>query len=243
MENRAGRPEVDVGLSVDVEVSVVMGRGLRGKGGAWGGAAVDAAHARGAVGFSAGGQPFVTLYDLESGAIEAMLRYAAPELTSAAVSLAFSPDGALLAELRPEGRCIVWNVEEREHTRLIDLEAPRPGFPVGAHAVAFAPGVGPYLIATTTASLEVWDLDVPERVRQSGAAVGQSLGGPFSLSPDGRVLAGPADGGLGLYYLRTLEPIRTLSSTPVPGVGYQGVFSPNGLRLAVGNLVFTGWGE
>lgn len=209
----------------------------------WTAAAVDAGNTRGAVSFSAAGQPFIALYDLGTGSIEAMLRYAAPGFTEAAASLAFSPDGSLLAELRPEGRCIVWNVEEGKHVRLIDLEPPRPGFPTGATAVAFTRGGGPYLVATTGSSLEVWDLDGPERVRHATGQPGRSIGGAFSISPDGRILATHADGGVGLFYLRTLEHIRTLSAAFSPLTPHVAAFSPDGRRLVITNLVFGSWAE
>ena len=205
-----------------------------------GGVAVDATRGRAAVAFAANGQPFVALYTLADARIEAMLRYAAPGLTSAAAALAFSPDGQLLAELRPEGRTIVWNVAERKHTRLIDLEIDPQGFSNPGVAVAFTAGVGPLLLATTSAWVEIWDLEENKRVRRSEGRALEGFGGRFSLSPDGRIAASLAAGvgGVGLYLVPSLNFVRTLGADLQAGAG-MGVFSADGRRLAVGKYVFT----
>jgi hypothetical protein len=216
----------------------------------WGAAAVDAAHNVGAVSFVAAGQPFVALYDLETAKITGMLRYAQSDHVRAASSLAFSPDGQLLAELRPEGMCIVWNVAERKHTRLIVMEWDPRAFPIAAIQVAFTRGLGPYLILTNQARAEVWDLDVPERVRLSEARSRNGFSDVFNVSPDGRLVAAAAAdiGGLGLYYVDSFEFIRSLVALPV-NVGQvgafrslpYGIFSPDGRKIAAGNLVFSSY--
>lgn len=181
-----------------------------------GGVAVDAARGRAAVAFAANGQPSVALYTLADARIEAMLRYAAP------------------------GRTIVWNVAERKHTRLIDLEIDPQGFSNPGVAVAFTAGVGPLLLATTSAWVEIWDLEENKRVRRSEGRALDGFGGRFSLSPDGRIAASLAAGvgGVGLYLVPSLNFVRTLGADLQAGAG-MGVFSDDGRRLAVGKYVFT----
>lgn len=219
----------------------------------WGPAAVDAEHGRAAVAFSAAGQPFIALYALDTGRIEAMLRYAQTGLATAATGLAFSPDGQLLAEVRDEGMVVVWNVEERKHTRLINLEWDPHGFPIHGQHVEFTRGEGPYLLISHASGAELWDLEKNERLRVVGGLQGRSnLGGFFSLSGDGRIIAayGP-EGGLGLYYLSTFEHIRSLNAPAInistPGSGPQttlyGLFSPSGRRLAIGHVLFASYAE
>lgn len=210
----------------------------------WGAGAIDPASHRGAVAFEAAGQPFVVLYDLETGQIEAMLRFARTGYATAASGLAFSPDGGLLAETRPEGLVIVWNVEERKYTHLIEAEPSGPENRPSAQMAVFTPGEGPFLVVATGAGLEVWNLDTAARLRRGDPRTGP--GGPFTLSPDGRVLAGSAfnGGGLGLYFIQTLAPIRDLGGVgqlaPLGGnATYGGVFSTDGRRIVVGNLVYT----
>ena len=219
----------------------------------WGPAAVHAETGRAAVAFSAAGQPFIAVYALETGRIEAMLRYAQSGLATAAAGLAFSPDGQLLAEIRDEGLCVVWNVEERKHTRLINLEWDPHAFPIHGQHVEFTRGEGPYLLLSHASGAELWDLEKNERLRAAGGPQGRSnLSGHFSLSGDGRVIAayGP-EGGLGLYYLKTFEHIRSLNapliniSTPTSGpqTTLYGLFSPDGRRLAIGHVLFASYAE
>jgi hypothetical protein len=219
----------------------------------WGPAAVDAQHKRGAVAFAAAGEPFIALYDLESGRIETMLRYAQTGQTTPATGLDFSPDGQLLAEVRDQGLCIVWNVAERKHTRLINLEWDPNGFPIHGQHVAFTRGEGPYLLISHASGVELWDLEENARLRVAGGLQGRSnLSGHFSLSPDGRIVSayGP-DSGFGLYYLNTFEHIRSLNALPinisVPGSGPQstmyGLFSPDGRRFALGSVIYASYEE
>lgn len=211
----------------------------------WGGATVDSAHRRAAVGFAATRQPFVTIYSLADGRVEAMLRYAAPGLEQPAASLAFSPDGTLLAELRPEGRLIVWNVEERKHTHLIDLENDPRGFPTPGRQVAFTRGAGPYVVMTSTAWAEIWDLDAGARVRRADGRQANGFANLFALSPDGRIIATSVSpyGGVSLLFLASGQHIRVLGSgTPVGGMVndlYPGAFAPDGRRFALGAFLYT----
>jgi hypothetical protein len=212
----------------------------------WGSVAAHAGTERAAVGFAAAGQPFVALYDLSSGRIVSMLRYAESDLVGAAVSLAFSHDGSLLAELRPEGLCIVWNVAEGRHVRLVEMESESTGRPGGATTVAFSP-TGPLLVLSGTSRAEIWDLDGPVRVAVTGRDRGDGFAGAFALSPDGRVVLASdlRFGAQSLFYLESLEFVRTvsgLSSVALTGAP-PGVFSPDGRRIAVGHLVYGAWVE
>lgn len=210
-----------------------------------GSVAVDAHRGRAAVSFAASGQPFVALYALDGATISAMLRYAAPGYALPAASLAFSPNGELLAELRPEGRVIVWNIAERKHVRLIDLEIDPQGFNTPGMQVAFTAGLGPLLVMTTSGWVEIWDLDANTRLRRSQPRSVDGFQAGFALSPDGRIAASQAAeiGGLGLYSVATLSLIRTLGAAErgreVPPIARGGVFSADGRRLAAGFFVFT----
>jgi hypothetical protein len=214
---------------------------------AWGSAAVHAGTGLGAVGFAAAQQPFVALYELETGRVRAMLRYAESALVRPPVSLDFSADGALLAELRAEGLCIVWNVAEARHVRLIELESAAEGGGVDAVTVRFTRGNGPLLLISDARRVEVWHLDETRRVSTSGRGELDGFAGPFELSPDGRI-AVALDQGFGgsraTFFVDSLAYIRSFNALENSGlVGPPGIFSPDGRRIAIGHLVFGAWAE
>ena len=55
---------------------------------------------------------------------------------------------------------------------------------------------------SNTEGTEVWGLDAPMRLRKGNARGGDGPAGSFTLSPDGRVLAGAGwnGRGLGLFF-------------------------------------------
>ena len=110
----------------------------------------------------------------------------------------------------------------------------------------------PYLLMSHQGGVELWDLDENKRLRLGDTGMRDGFANLFTLSSDGRVAAadGP-NGRIGLYYVESLEHIRSLSAPLVvattPATGPRTVrtalFAPDGRRMTVGSLIYTRYDE
>ena len=147
----------------------------------------------------------------------------------AATSVAFSPDGLLLASVAADGTLVVWDASTYQPVR----------GPIQAHqsaivSVAFSPDSRLIVTGGDDSSVRLWD-----------ATTGQPAGSPLvghtdsvqsvAFSPDGRLLAsGSRDATVRLWDVATGQPVGS------PLVGHtdsvQSVaFSPDGRLLASGS--------
>jgi WD40 repeat protein len=151
-----------------------------------------------------------------------------PRSTARGRSLAFSPDGKLLATL-PGQRLKLWDVGSRREVATL----PSPEQPT---SIAFSPD-GKTLATSSvfTNTLTVWDLATKREVPCLKA-----LSGPIrslAFSPDGKRLATGHESGdlpLKLWDVATKRVVTSLQGHPngVPSVA----FSPDGNTLATGSF-------
>ena len=142
------------------------------------------------------------------------------------LSVAFSPDGRLLASSGEDRTVRLWESATGTHRRVLTGHTGRPG-PV--HCVAFSPDGRLLASGGTDKTVRLWD---PATGTQQRVLTGHSGGvSSVAFSPDGRLLAS-SDDGVWLWDPATGEHRRTLTGDTwmVHGVA----FSPDGRLLASG---------
>ncbi|WP_158702014.1 trypsin-like peptidase domain-containing protein [Kitasatospora sp. MMS16-BH015] len=146
-------------------------------------------------------------------------------------SLAFNPDGTLLAGATDAGSSLLWSTTDPTHPSLLStLPGKGSGKKIGA--VAFSPD-GRTLAATNQdGTTQLWNLTTPAKPAPAAAIPTgyQSL----AFSPDGAWLAGAGDLRLDLW--KTSDPSTPIEADPLRTVGdlMSVSFSPNGGRIAWG---------
>ncbi|MFD7451808.1 trypsin-like peptidase domain-containing protein [Kitasatospora sp. NPDC059827] len=147
-------------------------------------------------------------------------------------SLAFSPDGNLLAAATTQGSSMLWSVQDTVNPRLLPV-LPGNGNGTLRGGVAFAPTSK--LLATTNqaGTTELWDLTDPAKpVSITAISTGyQSL----AFSPDGSWLAAGGDAHVHLWKVGdTSKPLSVYPGVPedVMSVAY----SPDGNQLTFGGM-------
>ena len=138
-------------------------------------------------------------------------------------SVAFSPDGNLLATGSNGGTANLWNVATQQKTATFGI----------GRSVAFSPDGAS--VAVGGADIALWDVSTKARI--ATLSIG-NLVNSIAFSPDGFTLASGSwgqDRTIKLWNLVTRETIATLDGN---GVTSTVAFSPDGTTLASG-----GWGE
>lgn len=175
-----------------------------------------------AVAMAVEGTPLVSLWETGQGSARHLLRFVDAEVAPAqATALAFSPGGALLAEGRPGGLVVIWNVAEGRYVHLLQTEVGE------VTALAFPPTGEPHLLVGGR-GLELWDVEAASRVWRDGRTSANFL----AISPDGRAFAASGDG-VSLRRLDDGTEVRALDATgPLH-------FAPDGRRLLAGAVIFA----
>ncbi len=228
---RAGRwPQLseffeDTGRNVEAMVhdgaqATVGGLGLSGDD-RWLGAAF-------AVGLQGGPrEPVLGLWRTEDGRLDRLLRFvddAVVQSQEPATAVALSLNGAVALEARPGGVVIVWNVDERRFSHLLQTD-------VGGvtHLVPSIAGDDLLLVGGGSAT-ELWALaGEPRRLwhRPGGALAG------VALSPDSRAVAVGDQGGTKLLDATDAGELFPLATSGALD------FDPRGGRLLVGDVIYT----
>jgi WD40 repeat protein len=136
-------------------------------------------------------------------------------------SLAFRPDGALLASGGVDAGVAIWDMASG------DLLGTLTNHIYGVNGLAFSPGGDRLASSDLSGVIRVWDLRT-----QTDAVVLQSEGGQpmLAFSPDGSLLAA---GGGQMARAWTVATGERLLEIEEPGDGVQAAFSDDGQTLAI----------
>jgi serine/threonine protein kinase/WD40 repeat protein len=153
-----------------------------------------------------------------------------PRLTTA-YSVAFSPDGNLLAAGDDiNGNTYLWNIVGK---RLLSAVLTDPASE-GVDSVAFSPDGKILAAGDANSRTYLWNVATGKPIATLADSPSKGVDS-VAFSPDGKILAaGDANGRTYLWNVATGKPIATLADSG--GVGVESVaFSPDGKILAVGD--------
>ncbi|MDW8068752.1 MAG: WD40 repeat domain-containing protein [Anaerolineae bacterium] len=144
----------------------------------------------------------VTLYEAEN--LNAVASFSDDWVTS----LAFSPDGSLLAVGRMDGRVQIWDVRQRKEVRTIEVSTDQQ-----IKGLAFSPD-GRWLASIWEGVLQVWDVATGQE-RQLMRYHDVLMDVRF-LPPGDRVVAGTFDGGLVVWRVEDGSRLADVSQGHTP---------------------------
>jgi sugar lactone lactonase YvrE len=153
-------------------------------------------------------------------------------------SVAFSPDGALLASGSQDGTARVWRVADR--TLLHALKISTGGRDAGySHDVAFSPDGTTLAFGLPDGTVRLWrlsgDKQHPQATLLHTLRVDAGKICSLGFSPDGRTLvAGAWNGSVHLWRVTDGTPVRSLKGHTAGVISVA--FSPDGMTLASASL-------
>jgi hypothetical protein len=142
------------------------------------------------------------------------------------MSLAFSADGALLAQCTDLGLCKIWNTATGKLVRQHEFYAGRVNLPV-----VFNSDLSLAALVTSNGMLNIWDTTTGKQVGRIGSS--EDRGRPLAFSPDGKLLAttsSKTDGRVVLWSTDSWWEAYRLQAHMEPITAIA--FSPDGKRLA-----------
>jgi WD40 repeat protein len=136
----------------------------------------------------------VKLWDVATGEECAVIKGHAGQVSS----LAFSPDGKLLAAgvgtfSKPQGEVVLWEVERTSAGGSSRRHVTLKGHPGSAPAIVFA-SVGRVLATTASGTVRLWNADTGQEL-----LVLERAGGNLAFSPDGKTLATTSSTGIKVW--------------------------------------------
>jgi WD40 repeat protein len=142
-------------------------------------------------------------------------------------SVAFSPDGTMLATLGADGTARIWNVTTQQQAGA-PMTVDGPGAAGGA--VAFSPNGKTLATAGSGGQVQLWSVATRQRLGKPMAA-GPSVA-TLAFSPDGKALATAAgDGSVRLWDVTSQQEIGTPMGADAQPV-YAATFGSGGSTLA-----------
>jgi WD40 repeat protein len=181
------------------------------------------------------GDPFIRLIRFWDMAMEKMtgdikeeLEFAQFNGRSGIDSLAYTPDGKMLATANADGTIALWDTRTRKRRQTLESEVGPGEFVVG---LAFSPDGKALAIAGSQQTLKLFDTGTGKAKHTFDGVKSPLLS--LAFSPDGKLLAtGLGEGECVLWEVQSGAQKRTLRDLKGPVTGVA--FSPDGRTLATG---------
>jgi len=158
-----------------------------------------------------------------------------PENKTQITSMAFSPDGSLLAAATEQGFTLLWSVADPRHPSLLTT-LPNPSTDTATiAAVTFSPHGNLLAQSVLRGKTSLWNVANPSAPNQIATMDGGYAS--VSISPDGSLLAAVGDTDVGLWNIQQPAApaqitVNTLAATDTTIDLSTVTFTPDGSRLA-----------
>ena len=149
-------------------------------------------------------------------------------LVNTVTSVAFSPDGVLLATGTENGQIRVWNTASGQLLRIL------PGSRAeSVNSVAFSPDGQTLASGTENGRIQLWNTATGRLIRAL-RGTGHAMVNSVAFSPDSEILAAGCDDGLHLWNTATGQPVRSTRPASSAGSIDSVAFGPGGRTFVSG---------